>query len=262
MTYRSRGVKDYWRQRWASIPADQPMENQNAYPLKHAEMTVAAEGGPILEAGCGAGRVLRYYHDRGYEIVGMDYVEVAVEKLKAIDPSLKVEVGDITQLRYADGTFRIVLAFGLYHNLDAGLERAVAETSRVLQHNGRVCASLRADNFQTRLSDWLEARREKTRGYNEGPRLFHKLNLTRGETESLFRRAGFEIDAVYPVENMPLLYKFAPFRAPDHKEFNENKARKEGYRLSWWGKIMQRCLMRLFPDQLCNIYVLIAHKPG
>ena len=265
MTYRSRGVEEYWRLRWASIPADQPMENKDVYPLKYAELTVAGKQDRILEAGCGAGRILRYYHGKGYDIVGFDFVKVAVDKLRDIDPSLKVELGDIKQLPYADESFDAVLAFGLYHNLENGLDEAIAETCRVLRKGGRVCASLRADNIQTRLSDWLEARKANTRPQictdGDARRKFHKLNLTRRETESLFIRAGLSVDTVFPVENMPILYKFSLFRARDHKAFDENKARKEGYRLSWSGKIMQWFLMRLLPDQFCNIYVLMAHKP-
>jgi hypothetical protein len=67
---------------------------------------------------------------------------------------------------------------------------------------------------------------------------------------------------VYPVENMPILYKFAFFRAREHKVFDENKARKEGYRLSWLGQRLQNFLMRIAPDQFCNIYVLIARRTG
>jgi hypothetical protein len=50
------------------------------------------------------------------------------------------------------------------------------------------------------------------------------------------------------------------FRSSGHKEFDENKARMEGYRLSWFGQRLQTFLMHYFPDQFCNIYVLIARK--
>jgi SAM-dependent methyltransferase len=260
ITYRSQGVKEYWEKRWTDIPADNAMSNRDVYPLKYAELTVTGKDGAILEAGCGAGRILRYYHDRGYDIVGMDYIEAAIVKLKEIDPTLKAELGDITRLEYADGMFKYVLAFGLYHNLETGLDRAIAETWRVLQSNGLVCASFRADNIQTRLTDWLADRRAKANGFANGQRAFHKMNLTRTEYEALFARRGFVVEAVYPVENMPILYKFAFFRAADHKTFDENIARKEGYRLSWLGQTLQNLLMRAFPDQFCNIYVLIARK--
>ena len=40
ITYRSRGVKEYWAARWDGIPADSAMENLNVYPLKYAQMTI------------------------------------------------------------------------------------------------------------------------------------------------------------------------------------------------------------------------------
>lgn len=260
VTYRYANNKNYWTKRWADIPADAPMENANVYPLKYAQMTVKDRAGKILEAGCGAGRILRYYHDRGYDIVGMDFIAVAIDKLKVIDPTLKAEVGDITNLRYADNSFKYLLAFGLYHNLEDGLDKAVQETCRVVEPGGAVCASFRADNIQTRLTDWLTDRKARRNGANNSSKAFHKMNLTRSEYANLFARAGFIIDFIEPVENMPILYKFPILRSSSHKKFDENKARSEGYQLSWFGQKLQNLLMRFFPDQFCNIYVLIAHK--
>jgi len=258
-TYRSRGAKEYWTSRWEDIPVDAPMTNEHVYPLKYAIKTVKRPGGRILEAGCGAGRILRYFHALGYDIVGIDYISVVVDKLAKADPSLKVAVGDIADLQFSDGEFDDVLAFGLYHNIENDLDRAVSETFRVLKPGGAVCASFRADNVQTRLTDWLADRR---RGGKDGAaRIFHKLNLTRSEFEKLFARAGFRIEYVAPVENMPILYKFRFFRASAHKKFDENRARAEGYRLSWLGSLLQGVMMRWVPDQFCNIYVLIARKP-
>lgn len=260
ITYRNANNKDYWTKRWDEIPADSPMENLSVYPLKYAQMTVKDKAGKILEAGCGAGRILRNYHDQGYDIVGIDFIDVAISKLKEADPTLQVEVGDITNLRFSDQSFKYVLAFGLYHNLEHGLDKSILETYRVLEKDGQVCASFRADNIQTKLTDYLADRKAKKRDGATKTRSFHKMNLTRGEYEQLFTRAGFVIDFVGPVENMPILYKFALFRSSGHKKFDENKARAEGYRLSWFGQRLQNFLMRFFPDQFCNIYVLIAHK--
>ena len=260
ITYRKSVNKDYWAKRWGDIPADLPMENKSVYPLKYAELTVRDKTGKILEAGCGAGRILRYYHNHGYDILGFDFIDVAIEKLRQADSSLQAEVGDITNLRFADESFDYVLAFGLYHNLEQGLEAAVAETSRILRSGGRVCASFRADNIQTRLTDWLTERRARKAGLQGENRSFHKMNLTRREFAQLFEAAGFVIEDIYPVENMPILYKFRVFRAATHKDFDENRARAEGYRLSGFGQGLQNFLMRYFKDQFCNIYVLIARK--
>lgn len=259
ITYRSKNIKDYWESRWSKINSDLPMTNINVYPLKYAIETTKDKKGKILEAGCGAGRILRYYHDQGRDILGIDYIEVAIEKLKDVDSSLKVEVGDITNLKFEDESFKYVLAFGLYHGLEFGLEESIKETYRIMQYGGSVCASFRADNIQTKLVDWLTKYRSD-KNFSKDSLEFHKMNLTYSEFKNLFRNAGFNVASIVPVENMPLLYKFAFFRDQKHKIFNENIARVEGYKLSWFGQVLQDILMKFFPNQFCNIFVLIAHK--
>ena len=258
-TYRRTNNKDYWNSRWKNIPADEPMTNTDAYPLKYSEMLIKNNDGQILEAGCGNGRILRYYHNQGYKIIGFDFIEAAIDKLKKTDPTLRVEVGDITKLRFENESFKYILAFGLYHNLENGLEDAVLETHRVLTNDGLVCASFRADNIQTRLTDWLTNRRSEILDSDE-LLVFHKMNLSKNEFLSIFKDNGFEIENIYPVENMPIFYKFPFFREKSHRDFNENISRSEGYKLSVLGQILQNMLMRYFPNQFCNIFVLIARK--
>lgn len=259
ITYRYKNNKEYWNERWSNVPADFPMENKNVYPRKYAEITIKKNDGRILEAGCGNGRILRYYHEKGYDITGFDFIDIAIQKLKKVDDSLNVEVGDIRNLRFEDESFKYILAFGLYHNLQEDLEKAVLETKRILKKNGLLCVSFRADNIQTRLTDWLANKTSSNKNLNQ-KKVFHKSNLSKTEFSNLFESRGFQIENIYSVENMPILYKFSFFRKKTHKKFNENIARSEGYKLSFLGEIMQSLLMKLFPDQFCNIYVMIARK--
>lgn len=261
ITYRSREIKEYWARRWDDISVDGPMRNTHIYPLKYALMAIPDSEGHILEAGCGAGRILRYFHENGYDIVGIDYIGSVIQKLKREDPSLDVNVGDISNLEYPDGHFKYVLAFGLYHNLEHTLAQAVNETYRVLEQDGVLCASFRADNIQTRLTDWLADKRSRTEGRAHAAKEFHKINLKKDELSRLFTDAGFLVDRIFSVENMPFLYKFAFFRYKSHRVFDENVARSEGYRLSFTGRLLQTFLMRVMPSQFCNIYVVFARKP-
>lgn len=155
ISYRNKGHRDYWEQRWQGLPIDVPMRNTGIYPLKYALLATGKNSGPILEAGCGAGRVLRYFHERGDTIYGCDYVASVIEKLRESDSSLHVESANITNLPYADGQFCTVLAFGLLHNLPLEAARkGLLEMRRVLRSGGRVCISYRADNLQNRLNDY------------------------------------------------------------------------------------------------------------
>ena len=69
ITYRDKNNKTYWTDRWTDIDSDEPMQNHDKYPLKFSLLTVKEKNKLILEAGCGAGRILRYYHNKGYKII-------------------------------------------------------------------------------------------------------------------------------------------------------------------------------------------------
>ena len=60
-------------------------------PLK----MISKNDGRILEAGCGAGRILKYFHNKQFDIIGIDFIENAIEKLKKDNQDLKVYVDDI-----------------------------------------------------------------------------------------------------------------------------------------------------------------------
>src|SRR3989338_3521285 len=112
-TYRNKNINEYWHDRWDQIPIDSVMKNENIYPLKYANMTIQSQQGRILELGCGPGRLLRYYKNLGYNIVGVDFVEAIIDRLKKTDPELQVEAGNAQRLHFNDKSFRYVLAFGI-----------------------------------------------------------------------------------------------------------------------------------------------------
>tara|TARA_B110000977_G_C10986995_1_gene458326 strand:+ start:242 stop:1018 length:777 start_codon:yes stop_codon:yes gene_type:complete len=255
ITYRNANNKLYWKNRWNNIDADKAMTNENKYPLKFSNLVVKDKNQKILEAGCGAGRILRRYHDLKYDIIGIEFIKEAVDKLKKVDQSLNVDVGNILNLKFDNNHFDIVLAFGLYHNFEPQkLDQAVSETYRVMKKGAKICASFRADNLQELIVDFI--RKDK----NSKNEYFHKLNLKKREFINLFEKHNFKVEDVHSVQNMPFLYKFKFFRAKDQKNFNENVARIEGYKLSPIGNLIQNFLINYFPDQFCNIYVLIAQK--
>ena len=47
ITYRYKDNKAYWTKRWSDVPVDKPMENQDVYPRKYAELTIQKNDGPV-----------------------------------------------------------------------------------------------------------------------------------------------------------------------------------------------------------------------
>ena len=63
ISYRAHGgALDYWQRRWDGVAVDSGNINPRRYPGLYAERTINAKrpDGPVLEAGRGAGRVLRH----------------------------------------------------------------------------------------------------------------------------------------------------------------------------------------------------------
>ena len=148
-TYRYKKNQDYWSERWLNLPVDNEMRNEFIYPLKNSISTIKDDkNGKILEAGCGNGRVLRFFHNKGYNIHGIDFIQNAIDKIKKADESLLVSCQSILNTDFKNNEFKYILAFGLYHNFKNELLPALAETSRILQKDGVLCASFRADNLQ------------------------------------------------------------------------------------------------------------------
>ena len=65
------------------------MTNAKAYPLKYAKRRSIARDGPILAAGCVAGRVLRYSHEPEHSITRINFIEVTIDKLGAADTTFE-----------------------------------------------------------------------------------------------------------------------------------------------------------------------------
>ncbi len=186
ITYRKNSAKEYWTKRWTAIEADEPMENTNVYPLKYTlrGIKLMRKGGKILEAGCGNGRILRWLYKNGYNVVGMDYIQEAIEKIKK-QTDIPAETGDITNLHYKDESFAMILAFGLYHSLPPELQdKAFSETKRVLEKNGLLVCSFRADNLNTRISDKLREK-EQTRTRVERERERERVPQTQSDPKRI-----------------------------------------------------------------------------
>lgn len=255
------GVHAYWQARWDAVPADEDKLNLDRYPGIYAKEVMSRIDGPVLEAGCGAGRVLRHFHDHGCEIIGIDYISDILAKIREADSSIQLASADIMTLPFRDEVFSGVLAFGLYHNLELGLIHALHETRRTLRPGGLLCASFRADNIQNRILDKMADRQSAlnlTKSYSPQDKKFHKMNYRKRELEGAFMNSGFTIESLRLVENMSFLYKFAPFRAKGHKKFNEITARAEGYKLSTTGQAIQSFMTAFSPSEFCNVYVVIA----
>lgn len=59
----------------------------------------------ILDAGCGAGRMLPHLASKGCDVEGIDLTEGMIARARHDHPALRLQVGALTRLPYAGGSF-------------------------------------------------------------------------------------------------------------------------------------------------------------
>jgi SAM-dependent methyltransferase len=125
--------------------------------------------GPILELGCGTGRVAIPVAKAGARVVGIDRSASMLAKARKrvrrskLDGSLQLVRGDVRSLPFPDASFGLVAApYGILQSLldDVTLDGALASAHRVLRKGGTFGIDLVSD-----LESWAEYdRRVKLRG--------------------------------------------------------------------------------------------------
>lgn len=255
--------RGYWDRRWSEAGTDAPtFADLGIYPIRYAEMVKPQPGGSIAELGCGLGRLVRHYHSQGFDVVGVERSVVAVERVRSADPDLQVRVGDVMHLDLADNRFDTLLAFGLYHNIETGMEEALRESLRILKLGGRFAISMRPDNLEMRLNEvyWRRRWKSEHRGESTPRECFHKWLVGEGEFKHLLESLGARVDGIHRARNMSILWRLPGLRASTGEGESENRSR--GYRLNVVGRVMDAALRTTFPASFCNVLVYTGTKLG
>jgi SAM-dependent methyltransferase len=126
--------------RLARSPGQDPWHEQANLPAMLG--LLPAPGGPVLDLGCGEGRVSRALAARGYhEVVGLDAAWPLVRLAASHELGLPFVAGDAGALPFLDQSFDLVLAYMSLHDID-DMPGAVSEAGRVLRPGGRLCLAI------------------------------------------------------------------------------------------------------------------------
>lgn len=163
-----------------------------------------AEDAAVLDLGCAAGRNTELLARRGIDVHAVDASRAMVsrtrkrvaEVLGQREARRRVVRGTMDDLgTYDDGSFRLVVALGVYHNAASEREwrRALEETRRVLAPGGRVLVSNFTPETDPNGSGLVPVRgaRHVYRGFESGPLFL----LEAGELDAEMVRHG-----LFPVE--------------------------------------------------------------
>lgn len=106
--------------------------------LDHFLSEMPTSTNPVLDAGCGSGRMIRYLASRGVEnVVGVDLSENMITQARLSNPGTPLEVADIRALPFAAASMRSILCwYAIIHSSTDEVREIIAEFSRVLEPSG------------------------------------------------------------------------------------------------------------------------------
>jgi len=130
-----------WRVGSRSIPSFISAGRNCFEPIVHAMDRYGlprAPRCPVLDFGCGAGRVLQYFRPLGFALFGCDVDESAIGYLKRVYPDVTAHVtGYAPPLPYEDGQFAHVFSVSVWTHLPPQLQEPwLKEMKRILRPGG------------------------------------------------------------------------------------------------------------------------------
>jgi len=93
-------------------------------------------GSKVLDAGCGDGRHVFALMKSGYEALGLDNASQSINHIKAMTPNIDVEMGDVREMPYHDGSLDGIWSIGVIEHFFEGYDEILMEASRCLRVGG------------------------------------------------------------------------------------------------------------------------------
>lgn len=146
----------------------------------------------ILDAGCGPGRDSRWFHERGFQVIGVDLSAGMLTEARRRAPGVDFRQADLRRLDFPDDYFDgIWCCASLLHLPRADALAVLANFRRMLGH-GYLYLSVKLG----------QGEEVEEAAYGPGNPRFYTY-YSRPEVELLLERAGFEVRQVWEIPVAP-----------------------------------------------------------
>ncbi|MFC7494905.1 MULTISPECIES: DUF480 domain-containing protein [unclassified Nocardioides] len=146
----------------AGAYADHLVEELRALPFETwllDRVAGHADGGPVVEVGCGPGHVTAYLAEAGADATGIDLSQGMVEEARRRYPDGAYEVGDLRRLMRptsAPGWSAVLAWYSLIHLAASEVPAAVEALARPLAPGGWLVVALHAGAEVRHHDDWFD----------------------------------------------------------------------------------------------------------
>ncbi|WP_433355867.1 class I SAM-dependent DNA methyltransferase [Micromonospora saelicesensis] len=151
-----------------------------------AELVQGAGGGPVVDVGCGTGRITAHLHTLGVDAFGIDLSPGMIAVARRDHSELRFEVGSMTDLDLADGSVAGLVAwYSLIHIPDDQIGVVFAHFRRVVRPGGPLLLGFHVGD-ETTL---------KTEGYGGHPMNVRVHRRQPAQVAAWLRQSGFTVDS-------------------------------------------------------------------
>lgn len=160
------------------------------------------KGKKVIDLGCGGGRDIPLFLNKGIDITGIDYSKETIKRCKKLFPSVRFYKRDIRETKFKDKTFDGVWACASLLNLKKkDMPKTLLEIKRILKKEGIVFISVKEGNKERYVPDKISKRFFS----------FYKKE----EISDFIKKAGFNIFNIEKVSDYKLTNKKARPKKPD-----------------------------------------------
>jgi SAM-dependent methyltransferase len=145
----------------------------------------------ILEGGCGLGQWVVTLREVGINMLGLDYAEHTLGRVKVLWPDLPLVVGDVQHLPLADGQLAGYVSLGVAEHFVTGPDDILAECARLLRPGGMLAISVPYFNPLRRIKALVGKYGRWTEGYFPTDD-FYQFAFAPREFCAILRKGGFE----------------------------------------------------------------------
>lgn len=107
-----------------------------------ADLVRAQGGGPVVDVGCGTGRITGHLHKLGSDAFGIDLSPGMIDVARRDHPGVRFDLGSMTDLALADASVTGLVAwYSLIHIPDDDISSVLTHFRRVLRPGGPLLLS-------------------------------------------------------------------------------------------------------------------------
>lgn len=152
-------------------------------PLKFDDiLKLLPQKGLALDVGCAGGKNSKHLTERGFEVIGIDLVDVFLEHARKNIPEVKFLKMDVLKLDFPDNNFDFILANAiLLHIKKEDMLAALRDLYRILKSGGKIYIGVKKGKGSSYVTDKLSSVK----------RMF--VYYEKDEIEKLLQEVGFKI---------------------------------------------------------------------